>query len=373
MLTERTSLVEVDKQELLKALSNTQSIVERKNVIQILSHILIEAADGQLHVAATDMDRLFSQKISAKTQEKFSVTVDAHLCYDIARKLDDRHKVTLSLSDNFINIRSGSSHFTLPILPADRFPKLDDFKYDAQFTVACAELRRLLDESKFAMAREEMRYNLNGICLSIATGTLKMAATDAHRIATSWSDKISASNDCAGIIIPQKTATELRKIIGMMDGDIEVALAENKILFKGKNFHFLSKLVDGRFPEYNENPNESGSVTIKVSPAFFAVVDRVATVVNEEFSGVEFRLNEKVLTVSATSEKIGQAEESLPVETDYEGKLEVKINAQYILDMAQLIKDEPITICFSNPPYGAIVIRKAATDNFKYLIMPLRV
>ena len=323
-----------------------------------------------MQISATDMERLFSQKIPAKIQAKFAITVDAHLFYDIVKKLDDQRKITLILANNSINIRSGPSHFSLLILAVDRFPKLDDFIYDAQFSISCAELRRVLDESRFAVSREEMRYNLNGICLSVHNSILTLRATDAHRIAIAWSDKISIVNNCNRIIIPQKTATELRKIINTMDGNIDIVLSENKILFKGQDFHFLSKLVDGRFPEYNEDPDENGGVKIKVQPSFFAAVDRVATVINEEFSGMTFKLNKNILTLSAMSDKIGSAEESLSIETDYEGQLEIKVNAQYLLDMVQLVKDESVTICFCNPlPKGAIVLR--TRDQFKYIVMPL--
>lgn len=376
MLKERAKdiVIELGKQELLKALANTQSIVERKNIIPILSHILIESTDENLQVSATDMERLFSQRIIAKIDQRFSFTVDAHLFHDIARKLDDKYKVTLSLSNQFMNLRSNDSYFTLPILPSDKFPKLDDSIYASKFSIPSIELQRMLDESKFAMAREEMRYNLNGINLSIAGSIAKMTATDAHRIALSFSNKVSSSTDFSGVIIPQKTVIELRKIISGMEGNVEVALAENKILFKGPNFHFLSKLVDGRFPEYNENPDKNDErISIKVQPAFFAAVDRVATIINEEVSGMVISLNNKILTLSASNAHGGKSEESFAVETDYTGQLETKVNASYFLDIASIMKEDAMVISLSKSPRSAILVKKASADNFKYIIMPLRI
>jgi DNA polymerase-3 subunit beta len=367
-------LLYADKQELGKALSNTQSIVERKNIIPVLSNVLLETHSSQLHIAATDMDRLFSQRIPADIKQHFAVTVDTHLLYDIVRKLDDRYKVTLSSCDKGrINIRSGHSSFTLPVLPAENFPKLDDSHYEYKFVISIAELRRLIDDCRFAMSREETRYNLNGIYLHYAHGNLGMAATDAHRIALSFTDKVEGLSEFPGVIVPKKTITELWKIIGGLSGSMEVSVSQNKILFSGNNVCFLSKLVDGRFPSYEQGIPKNNDIRIKVNSAFFVAVDRVVTVVNDKFKGIKLELNDNVLTISTTTDADSKAEESLTVETDYKGHFQTGINADYLLDILPIIiKDEAVTLSFGDSK-SPILIEKAGSTSFKYVIMPMRI
>jgi DNA polymerase-3 subunit beta len=368
--------LEIDKKTLGLALSHVQSVVERKNIIPILSNVLLVIKQGQLRLAATDMDILISEIIPTTSNQDLAITLSAHLFYDIVRKLDEQHKIQLSFlgdSDKYINISCGNSSFDLPTLPAEEFPKLDDFNYTSKFKISSVELKKMIDECKFAMASEDIRYNLSGIYLHHHESSIRLVATDGHRLSLSQSNAIESLREFRGIIIPRKTILELRKVIDEPIEDIELCISDNKILFVGKQFSLLSKLIDAKFPEYENLIPQDNDIKIKVQASLLSsVVDRVATITNEKFRGIKFILDTNSLLITARDDIGNKAEEILTVETSYTGRLELGFNFRYILDVMHAIKGDKV-ICSFKDPFAPTIIEDISNKNFKYVVMPRRV
>ena len=368
--------LEIDKKSLTLALSHVQSVVERKNIIPILSNVLLVVKDGQLRLSATDMDILISEVIPVSTSREFSITVTAHLFYDIVRKLDEQHKIKFNFMDNsdkYINISCGNSSFDLPTLPAEEFPQLDDVQYTSKLKISSLELKQMIDECKFAMANEDIRYNLSGIYLHYYNSSIRLVATDGHRLSVAHSNKIENLKEFNGIIVPKKTIMELRKIIDELNEDIELCLSDNKILCVGKQFTLLSKLIDAKFPDYEGLIPKDNNIKIQVQASLFSnVVDRVATITNEKFRGIKFILDTNSLLITANDDIGNKAEEILTVETDYTDRLELGFNFKYILDVMNVIKGDKV-ICSFKDPFAPTVIEDPSNKNFKYIVMPRRV
>ncbi|NRA74166.1 MAG: DNA polymerase III subunit beta [Rickettsiales bacterium] len=366
-------VLEIDKKTLVLALSHVQSVVERRNIIPILSNVLITVKNNQVTLSTTDMDILISEVISTPTSQEFSTTLSAHLLYDIVRKLDERHKIKFNLTNNNVNISCGNSSFNLPTLPADEFPKFGDIKYTSKFKISSIELKKMIDECKFAMADEEIRYNLSGIYIHYYDSSIRLVATDGHRLSISSSNKITDLKEFQGIIIPKKTILELRKIIDELTEDIELHISTNKILCSGKCFTLLSKLIDAKFPDYGGLIPQDNNIKIEVKADLFSnVVDRVATITNEKFRGIKFILNKNSLLITANDDIGNKAEEILDVNTDYTGNLELGFNFKYILDVMNVIKGDKV-ICSFKDPFSPTIIENPSNKNFKYIVMPRRV
>jgi DNA polymerase III subunit beta len=368
--------LEIDKKILLSALSHVQSVVERRNIIPILSNVLLIIKNGQMRLSATDMDILISEVIQTKAEKELAITLSAHLFYDIVRKLDEQHKIKLSFtsdSDKYINISCGNSSFDLPTLPADKFPKLDDVNYTSKFKLPSVELKKMIDECKFSMSSEDIRYNLSGIYLHHHESSIRLVATDGHRLSVAYTNKIDNLKNFRGVIIPKKTIMELRKIIDESIEDIELCLSDNKILFVGKQFSLLSKLIDAKFPDYEDLIPKNNNIKIQVDASLFHnVVDRVATITNEKFRGIKFILDTNTLLITASDDIGNKAEEILTVETDYTGRLELGFNFRYILDVMHVIRGDKV-VCSFKDPFAPTVIEDISNKNFKYVVMPRRV
>ena len=241
------------KAELIKPLVHIHSVVERKNTIPILSNLIIEALNNEINFIATDMEIDIKEKITANTISDGKLTVPAHTLHDIVRKLPDGSEILMRLDENNLVLECGKSQFTLPTLPFDDFPVMTDILDGKEFSLSSADLKNLIDNTKFAISSEETRYYLNGIYLHQDEENkdfLKAVATDGHRLAQVKINLPSGAEGIPSIIIPRKTVNEVRKLIEDTDGDILVKVSNKKIRFTINNCILTSKLIDGSFPDY---------------------------------------------------------------------------------------------------------------------------
>ena len=278
----------IERATLLRCLSHVQSVVERRNTIPILSNVLIEAdAGGMLRVMATDLDLQVVESLSAVSVESpGSITVSAHLLFDIARKLPDGSQVSLETGDNRMAVKAGRSRFSLPTLPRDDFPVIVEGDLPTSFEVPAKVLAELIDRTRFAISTEETRYYLNGIFLHVSdedSPVLKAAATDGHRLARFTIAQPEGAAGMPDVIVPRKAVAELRKLLDEApEGNVLVDLSPSKIRFTlgGEGGVVLtSKLIDGTFPDYSRVIPTGNDKLLKLDPrSFFEGVDRVATI-----------------------------------------------------------------------------------------------
>ncbi|CAO3408222.1 DNA polymerase III subunit beta [Azospirillum sp. BE72] len=374
--------ITIERAALLRSLGHVQSVVERRNTIPILSNVLLRAGDGELSLAATDMDLEIVETVPATVGRPGGTTAPAHTLFDIVRKLPDGSQVELDIGGDgtILTLRAGRSQFKLSCLPVEDFPQLSSGELKHNFSVAAADLRGLIDRTRFAISTEETRYYLNGIYLhaakskmgSLETPVLRAVATDGHRLARVEMPLPDGADAIPGVIIPRKTVTEIRKLVDEAADRIELSLSDNKIRFGFDSVVVTSKLIDGTFPDYERVIPVGNDKVMEVDAKLFAAaVDRVATISTEKSRAVKLSLVRGALTLSATSPESGSATEEL--EVNYaESPLEIGFNSRYLLDITQQIEGEGAQFTLADAA-SPTIIRDVADSTALYVLMPMRV
>ena len=370
--------ITIERAALLKAVSQAQSVVERRNTIPILANLLLTAGSDTLSIKATDLDIEVIDQTEARVDREGATTVNAQLLNEIVRKLPDGAQVTLDedQAKGRLTITAGRSNFELATLPKDDFPVMTSPDYDVSFTAEAKVLRRLFDKSRFAISTEETRYYLNGVYLHVAEGeggqALRAVATDGHRLARIDAALPEGAEGMPGVIVPRKTVGELRKLLEEDEALIEVSVAETKIRFAATGITLTSKVIDGTFPDYARVIPTANERVLKVDAGDFArAVDRVATVSSERSKAVKMALDDDKLVLSVNAPDAGQAEEELIV--DYaDEKLEIGFNAKYLLEIAAQVDRENAVFLFNNPG-DPTLMREGEDASAIYVVMPMRV
>jgi len=370
----------IERGALLNALSHVQNVVERRNTIPILSNILIEASKGSVRFTATDLDIEAVDVADAKVETEGALTAPAGTLFDVIRKLPAGADVELELnsSNNQLAINSGRSKFSLPTLPATDFQTMTPDEDATTFNIEAADLRRLIDKTRFAISTEETRYYLNGVYLHAAdadTGKgrkLRTVATDGHRLALYEIDAPKGSENLEGVIVPRKAVAEVRRLIDSSDDDVTVSVSDTKIMFVSGRAQLTSKLIDGTFPDYARViPKGNEKALVIDNKAFEAAVDRVSTVSTERSRSIKLSLSEGKVTLAVSSAETGQGHEEIECEYS-ENEMDIGFNAKYLLDVTAQIEAEDARIMFNDPASPALVLDPADTSA-KYVLMPLRV
>jgi len=370
----------IERATLLRCLSHVQSVVERRNTIPILSNVLIEAeGDNSLRVMATDLDLQVIEHMDANVDSAGSITVSAHLLFDIARKLPDGSQVSLEAAENRMAIKAGRSRFSLPTLPRDDFPVIVEGDLPTSFELPAKTLAELIDRTRFAISTEETRYYLNGIFFHVSDDSepvLKAAATDGHRLARFTLPRPDGAEGMPDVIVPRKAVAELRKLLDeSLDGNVQIDLSASKVRFTigGEGGVVLtSKLIDGTFPDYSRVIPTGNDKLLKLDPkSFHEGVDRVATIATEKTRAVKMGLDKDKVTLTVTSPDNGSATEELPAEYGADG-FEIGFNAGYLKDILNQIDADTVEIHLADA--GApTLIRKDENSPALYVLMPMRV
>jgi DNA polymerase-3 subunit beta len=367
----------IEKAALLKSLGHVQSVVERRNTIPILSNVRLDAGAGRLSLNATDMDVDIVESVEADVGAGGATTAPAHTLYEIVRKLPDGAQVELQADgEGQLLLRSGRSRFSLACLPIDDFPIMAGGDLPHSFFLSAAELRGLIDRTRFAISTEETRYYLNGIFLHAAqregVDVLRAVATDGHRLASVEMPLPEGAAGMPGVIVPRKTVNELRKLIDETGGEIAVSLSETKVRFSFEDIVMTSKLIDGTFPDYERVIPTGNDKEWEVDRRLFVeAVDRVSAISSEKSRAVKLILDHDNLTLSASSPESGTASEELEVE--YKGgTIEIGFNSRYLLDIAQQIESESVRFVMADAA-SPTIMRNTDDSSALYVLMPMRV
>ncbi|MEM9522746.1 MAG: DNA polymerase III subunit beta [Pseudomonadota bacterium] len=370
--------IDIERGMLLKAVSQAQSVVERRNTIPILANVLIEADANSVSFRATDLDVEVVDKTVAQIERPGATTVSAVTLNEIVRKLPDGALVRLADDGaaGRLTIEAGRSNFSLATLPREDFPIMASSEYAANFSAPAPVLRRLFDKSKFAISTEETRYYLNGVYIHVAEGengkVLRCVATDGHRLARIDADLPADAEDMPGVIVPRKTVGELRKLLDDDDAQIAVSVSDTKIRFATSEITLTSKVIDGTFPDYTRVIPTGNTRKLEVDAAEFAqAVDRVATVSSERSRAVKLSLDEDRLILSVNAPDSGAAEEELAVAYG-DDPLEIGFNAKYLLEIASQVDRENAVFLF-NSSGDPTLMREGNDISAIYVVMPMRV
>ena len=368
----------IERAALLKSLAHVQSVVERRNTIQILSNVRIEGRAGVVSLNATDMDLDIVETVGAEVTRPGATTAPAHTLYDIVRKLPDGAQVELDhgSDDGQLTLRSGRSKFSLACLPVEDFPVMAGGDLPNTFTLSAGELRTLIDRTRFAISTEETRYYLNGIYLHAATNmgveVLRAVATDGHRLARVEVPLPEGAEGMPGVIVPRKTVGELRKLIEETTAEVTVALSESKIRFAFDNAILTSKLIDGTFPDYERViPAENDKVLEIGCKAFAQAVDRVSAISTEKSRAIKLAMEKGAVVLSASSPENGSAVEEL--EAVYAATpLEIGFNSRYLMDILAQIEGDAVRFTMADAA-SPTVVREVVDGSAVYVLMPMRV
>ena len=368
---------QISKNKLFKSLSHLQGIVDKKNTLPILSNILIEALDTSLILTSTDMDISIVEKLECNVLENGATTINSQIFYDIIRKLEENSEIEVISNDSkILTLRANGSRFSLACLPKEDFPIIDQNNSGITIKINSKIIFKLIDKTKFAISNEETRYFLNGLYFNITkdhnNSVVTLVGTDGHRLAK-FSHNIEDDIDqVSGVIIPKKTIYELSKLLVEKDQNVLISISSNRIVFTIGNIIFISKLIDGSFPDYKRVIPKDNSNILKINrEILLSAVDRVSTIANEKSPVVKFKLLQNVLNLNTINNESSTASEDL--EINYNGdEIEIGFNSKYIMDIVNNLEDEEISINLKDNTSPIIAIENS-NSNLVYVLMPMRV
>src|SRR6188508_164847 len=366
-------LAKAKRDELLTPLSAVSGIIERRHTLPILSNVLIERSGDALAFVATDIEIQIAAKsgIGAAAEAR-ALTVGARKLLDILRALPDGADVTLQQQDKRLLVKAGKSRFTLQTLPAEDFPRLAKPAGEAaRFKLEQRALRRLLSLVQYAMAQQDIRYYLNGLLMVVEERSLKLVATDGHRLALATL-KLAADLPRQEVIVPRKTVLELSKLLADSEDEVSIQLSSTQAAFSFGSVELVSKLVDGKFPDYTRviPAQHKNRLQIEREPLRQALL-RAAILSNEKFRGVRWVLAKGTLKIVSSNAEQEEAEEVL--EVPYSGDaLDIGFNVNYLLDVLNNVPGNELECAFGDSSSSAL-ISYGSEKGFKYVVMPMRI
>lgn len=362
----------ISREALLKPLQLVAGVVERRQTLPVLSNILLVVEGSQLSMTGTDLEVEMVGRIELEqAAEAGSITVPAKKLMDICKSLPDHVDIELTLTGQKVTIKGGRSRFTLSTLPASEFPNVEDGPENLDITIAQGALKRLIDRTGFAMAQQDVRYYLNGMLLELNGSQLRTVATDGHRLATSLCAVDSDLAEKLQVIVPRKGILELARLLEDGDKNADLVIGSSHIRVKTGDYTFTSKLVDGKFPDYERViPKGGDRLVIADRQELRQVLSRIAILSNEKYRGVRLDLTDGYLKVTANNPEQEEAEETLAV--DYQNtSMEIGFNVNYLLDALSILSDEMVKISMIDPNSSALVEAVDSSDSV-YVIMPMR-
>ncbi|XXQ68307.1 DNA polymerase III subunit beta [Neisseriaceae bacterium B1] len=366
-------ILQTTRDALLKPLQAVTGIVERKHTLPILANVLIESQDGQTDILATDLEIQIHTKGPENSAGDFRLTTNAKKLQDILRALPDANTpVSFDFADSRLTLKAGKSRFALQTLPAEDFPTMN--VADATQTVFAIEqevFKNMIAQVQYSMAVQDIRYYLNGLLMQVEGDQLRLVATDGHRLAFTAAP-IEANLPKQEVILPRKTVLELNKLLNNPKDMIHIELLQNQVRFRCNDTVIISKIIDGKFPDYNRViPLDNDKIFQINRTALLGALERSAILANEKFRGVRLQLNPGILRVSCSNNEQEEAQEEL--EIAYSGEeLEAGFNISYIMDVLRSLGSEDIQIAFGDATRSTLFTMPHDTD-FKYIVMPMRI
>jgi DNA polymerase III subunit beta len=365
-------LKQIARDALLKPLQAVSGIVERRHTLPILANVLLEQREGRLYVTATDLEMQITAHSTLDAKDGQATTVAARKLQDLLRALPDDATLNIDVSSNKMTVKAGRSRFNLQTLAAADYPRISLGTEQLQtLTLPQRDLRGLFKLAEFAMAQQDIRYYLNGMLLVIDKGTLQAVATDGHRL--SWAS-IAVAGDYARqeVILPRKTVLELGKLLQDSDDPVTLDVLANQVRFNFANVELVSKVVDGKFPDFNRVIPVGHTKQVELDRVeLLAALQRAAILSNEKFRGVRVVLAADQLKIICTNSEQEEAEEEL--EVAYKGDtLDIGFNITYLLDALSNLTVERVRFAFGDANSSALVTMPDR-DDYKYVVMPMRI
>ena len=355
---------------LLKPLQAVIGVVERRQTMPVLSNVLLVAKDGELAVTATDLEVELVARAEVDIETDGEITVSGRKLLDICKALPDDAQISISVSGEKLAVRSGRSKFSLTTLPAAEFPTIEDIKAGQTITVPQDVLSRLIEKTYFSMAQQDVRYYLNGMLLETEGKCLRAVATDGHRLALSEANLEGAELNDQQVIMPRKGVLELQRLM-TTGGNLDIELGANHVRIQLEGIRFTSKLIDGRFPEYDRVIPQESSNELKADKGVLRnALQRTAILSNEKYRGIRLIIRDSGVVLQAHNPEQEEAEEE--VEVEYSGDdIEIGFNVNYLLDAIGAVDGDEVTLSVVDSNSSCLV-REPGNDGSKFVVMPMR-
>ena len=370
----------IEREALVKPLSLVAGVVERRQTLPILANVLVSLDGQNLSLVGTDLEVELTGRVKLEDADAISgsITVPGRKLFDICKSLPEGSVIEFSQDGAKLLIKSGRSKFSLATLPATEFPLVDAINARGTMTVDQASLKSLIEQTGFAMAQQDVRYYLNGMLWELSGSAFRVVATDGHRLATSHitlSEGVVqglSDTEATQIILPRKGVLELSRLLQSGDAPANVSLGDNHLKVEAASFTFISKLVDGKFPDYQRVlPKQSTKVVVAEKDVLRSALSRAAILSNEKYRGIRMNLSNDQLQVVANNPEQEEAEEIVTVA--YTGdSLEIGFNVSYLLDVLGVIGDDEVRVSLSDPSGSALLESNAEHANALYVVMPMR-
>lgn len=358
------------REEFLKPLSYVAGIAERRQTLPILSYVLLQCQDGKTVLTGTDLEVEVSTNAPGTAKSAGEITVPARKLLEICRALPDGVEIEIRQDGEKAIVKAGKSRFSLLTLPATDFPALQAPPWEQSLTMKRGDFKRLLDQTQFCMAQQDVRYYLNGVLLEIKDGKLRAVATDGHRMAVSQIDTPGADGE-KQVIVPRKAVHEITRLLDSSDETLTLQFGQNHIGIQTSELTFVSKLIDGRYPDYHKVIPGEQAVQVKLEGSEFQkALSRVAILSSEKHRGV--RLNaDKIVRVTAHNPEQEEAQEEITAVQHSGPSVEIGFNVSYLIDAVSALGDRPILFTL-NDPNSSCTVRPIDNQHPLYVIMPMR-
>ncbi|WGL65168.1 DNA polymerase III subunit beta [Pseudomonas sp. CW003PS] len=362
----------IQREALLKPLQLVAGVVERRQTLPVLSNVLLVVEGQQLSLTGTDLEvELVGRVTLEDAAEPGEITVPARKLMDICKSLPSDALIDIRVDDQKLLVKAGRSRFTLSTLPANDFPTVEEGPGSLIFNLPQAKLRRLVERTSFAMAQQDVRYYLNGMLLEVQSGLLRAVATDGHRLAMCSMEATIQQEGKHQVIVPRKGILELARLLTEQDAEVSIVLGQHHIRANTGEFTFTSKLVDGKFPDYERVlPRGGDKLVLADRQGLREAFSRTAILSNEKYRGIRLTLAAGLLKIQANNPEQEEAEEEIVV--DYNGGgLEIGFNVSYLLDVLGVMSTEQVRLILSDSNSSAL-LQEADNDDSAYVVMPMR-
>jgi len=361
----------LQREAFLKPLAQVVNVVERRQTLPVLANFLVQVQNSQLSLTGTDLEVEMIARAAVEDAQDGETTIPARKLFEIVRALPDGSRVTVSQSGDKVSVSAGRSRFTLSTLPANDFPSVDEVEATERVSVPEATLKELIERTAFAMAQQDVRYYLNGLLFDLREQSLRCVATDGHRLALCEAPLEQAVATKRQIIVPRKGVTELQRLLEGGDRSLELEVGRSHIRVKRDDVSFTSKLIDGRFPDYEAVIPIGAEKEVRVDREVIrAALQRAAILSNEKYRGVRVEISPGLLRINAHNPEQEEAQEEIEAETRVDS-LAIGFNVNYLMDALGALRDEFIVIQLRDANSSALV-REAGSDKCRHVVMPLR-
>jgi DNA polymerase-3 subunit beta len=361
----------IQREVLLKPLQQVVNVVERRHTLPVLANVLALVKNGQLSLTGTDLEVEMVARTAVEDAKDGETTIPARKLFEIVRALPDGSRITVSQTEDKVTLQAGRSRFTLAALSANEFPAIEDIELVERIRVPEASLKELIERTAFAMAQQDVRYYLNGLLLDLRENALRCVATDGHRLAMCEVPLLTGAQSRKQIIVPRKGVLELQRLLEGGDREVELEVGRNHLRLRREDVTFTSKLIDGRFPDYDAVIPIGADKEVRVDrETLRAALQRAAILSNEKYRGVKVEVSPGQLLLVAHNPEQEEAQEEVEADTKVDG-LAVGFNVTYLLDALGALREDTVLIALRDANSSAL-LREAGNDRCRHVVMPLR-